>query len=64
MRKFKIFNDYFTERPTKVDSSIRKILDLHKNGLVVKKLTRQSAKLLHEGANPSQASFVKNLHIA
>lgn len=59
MRKFKIFIDYFEERPVKVDPTIRKIMDLHNEGLVVKKLTRQSAKLLYEGANPSQASFVK-----
>lgn len=57
MRKFLVFNDYFKKRPIKIDSEIRKILDFHNTGLVVKKLTRQSAKLLYEGANPSQASL-------
>lgn len=56
VRKFLVFNDYFSKRPIKIDSEIRKILDFHNTGLVVKKLTRQSAKLLYEGANPSQAS--------
>lgn len=56
MRKFKIFNDYFTLRPVAIDSDIRKIMASTQKGHVVKKLTRQSAKLLYEGANPSMAS--------
>ncbi len=59
MRKFEIFNGYFLARPIHIDKTIRKILNLHINGHVVKKLTRRSAKPLHEGANPSMASFVK-----
>ena len=56
MRKFKIFNDYFSLRPINIDKTVRKIIDFHTKGHVVKKLTRRSAKPLHEGANPSMAS--------
>lgn len=56
MRKFKIFNDYFKLRQVSIDNTVRKIINSHTKGHVVKKLTRRSAKSLHEGANPSMAS--------
>ncbi len=36
MRKFRIFNNYFELQPKAVDNTIRKIIDLHINGVVAK----------------------------
>lgn len=37
MRKFNVFHDYFKLRPLVVDKEIRGIIDLHGNGVVVKR---------------------------
>lgn len=57
-RKYAIFRRFFEERPDWYDRRTKFIIK-DNSGLVAKKSTRRSAKLICEGANPSQASKKK-----